>query len=68
MLNLTFQAGCVPVIMSNGWQLPFGEVIDWPAASITIDERLLLQATELLRTVPQPQVLNNHSFCLFFII
>jgi len=52
----TLQAGCVPVIMSNGWQLPFGEVIDWPAATIAMDERLLLQAPEILRTIPQPQI------------
>jgi len=52
----TLQAGCVPVILSNGWQLPFGEVIDWAAASVSIDERLLLQVPEILRTIPQPQI------------
>jgi hypothetical protein len=31
------------VILSNGWQLPFGEVLDWTAATITVDERQLLQ-------------------------
>ena len=39
------QAGCIPVILSNGWQLPFGEVLDWTAATITVDERQLLQVT-----------------------
>ena len=39
----TLQAGCVPVIMSNGWQLPFDEVIDWSSASLSVDERMLMQ-------------------------
>jgi len=54
----TLQAGCVPVIMSNGWQLPFGEVIDWTAATISIDERQLLQVPEILRMVTPPQILE----------
>jgi len=37
------QAACIPVILSNGWEFPFSEVIDWRKAAIIGDERLLLQ-------------------------
>ncbi|KAL8181680.1 UNVERIFIED_CONTAM: Exostosin-1b [Gekko kuhli] len=38
------QAACVPVMLSNGWELPFSEVIDWNQAAVIGDERLLLQS------------------------
>ncbi|XP_022129360.1 exostosin-1 [Pieris rapae] len=50
-------AGCVPVLLSNGWRLPFDERIDWKRAVIWADERLLLQVPELVRSVPPERVL-----------
>lgn len=52
----TLQAGCIPVVLSNGWQLPFAEVIDWSEAVVTVDERRLLQVTELLRSIPPAKI------------
>ncbi|MEE6520348.1 hypothetical protein FKM82_018191 [Ascaphus truei] len=40
------QAACVPVMLSNGWELPFSEVIDWNQAAVIGDERLLLQVSK----------------------
>jgi len=37
------QAGSVPFLLSNGWELPFSEVIDWKKSVIWGDERLLFQ-------------------------
>lgn len=39
----SLQAGCVPVLLSNGWELPFADVLDWSRAAVLADERLLLQ-------------------------
>lgn len=52
----TLRAGCVPVLLSNGWQLPFGEVIDWKTATIQPDERLLMQVPEVLHSLTKSQV------------
>ena len=39
------QAACIPVLLSNGWELPLSEVIDWNKAAIWGDERLLFQVS-----------------------
>lgn len=39
------QAGCIPVLLSNSWVLPFQSKIDWKQAAIWADERLLLQVS-----------------------
>ena len=57
----TLQAGCLPVILSNGWQLPFDEVIDWSSASFSIDERQLLQVPEILHAVTGPEVFSRRQ-------
>lgn len=41
------QAGCIPVLLANGWVLPFDSVIDWNLAVVWADERLLLQASDI---------------------
>ena len=48
LLCIYLQAGCVPLVLSNGWKLPFHEVIDWSQAAIDADERLLLQVRSTL--------------------
>lgn len=39
---LLAQAACVPVMLSNGWELPFSEVINWNQAAV-MAMRVLLQ-------------------------
>ncbi|XP_044741369.1 exostosin-1 [Chrysoperla carnea] len=65
------QAGCIPVILSNDWALPFQQVIDWSKAVIWADERLLLQVPDIVRSITptdilemrqQTQILWQHYF------
>uniref|UniRef100_A0A667YZB6 Exostosin glycosyltransferase 1 n=1 Tax=Myripristis murdjan TaxID=586833 RepID=A0A667YZB6_9TELE len=51
------QAACIPVLLSNGWELPFSEVIDWRKAAIIGDERLLLQVPSITRSVDRGRIL-----------
>lgn len=52
------QAGCIPVLVSNGWALPFDEVIEWGAAAVWADERLLLQVADVVRGAPAWRLLR----------
>ncbi|KAM9838296.1 exostosin-1b [Aulostomus maculatus] len=51
------QAACVPVMLSNGWEMPFSEVIDWNAAAVIGDERLLLQIPTTVRSINSERIL-----------
>ncbi|CAG2249748.1 EXT1 [Mytilus edulis] len=51
------QAGCIPVLLSNGWELPFSEVIDWSKAAVWGDERLLFQVKSIVRSLSVPEIL-----------
>uniref|UniRef100_W5NFU6 Exostosin-1-like n=1 Tax=Lepisosteus oculatus TaxID=7918 RepID=W5NFU6_LEPOC len=51
------QAACIPVLLSNGWELPFSEIIDWSKAAIIGDERLLLQIPSITRSVDHDKIL-----------
>ncbi|XP_030637856.1 exostosin-1 [Chanos chanos] len=51
------QAACIPVLLSNGWELPFSEIIDWSKAAVIGDERLLLQIPSITRSVERDRIL-----------
>ncbi|KAH8253390.1 hypothetical protein KR032_005261 [Drosophila birchii] len=50
------QAGCIPVLLSNAWVLPFESKIDWKQAAIWADERLLLQVPDIVRSIPPERI------------
>ncbi|OWA49861.1 Exostosin-1 [Hypsibius exemplaris] len=51
------QAGCIPVSLSNGWELPFSEIINWNKAVLVSDERLLTQIPTLVRSIEFDRIL-----------
>ncbi|KAK6474157.1 exostosin-1c-like [Huso huso] len=53
----SLQAACIPVLLSNGWELPFSDVIDWKQAVIEGDERLLLQIPSTVRSINSDKIL-----------
>lgn len=50
------QLGCIPVVVSNDWVLPFDGLINWQRAVVLGDERLLLQIPEILRSIPPDRI------------
>lgn len=61
----SLQAGCIPVILSNGWELPFSEVIDWSKALIQGDEQLLTELPSIVRSYSKEQILAMKQQALF---
>nr|XP_006631498.1 PREDICTED: exostosin-1c-like [Lepisosteus oculatus] len=53
----SLQAACIPVLLSNGWELPFSDVIQWSQAVIEGDERLLLQVPSTVRSISNDKIL-----------
>ena len=50
------KAGCIPIVMANGWVLPFSEKIDWSRAVITWDERLFTDFEEIINAISKEEI------------
>ena len=61
----SLQAGCIPVVMSDGWNLPFSSVIDWSRAVLHISEKALLQVPIILRSISRLQILSMKQQGIF---
>lgn len=59
------QSGCIPLILSNGWVLPFHEKIDWKKAVIFADERLLTMIPSLIRDFSDDVIFKMKQQALF---
>lgn len=51
------QSGCIPVLLSNSWVLPFSPHIDWKQAAVWGDERLLLQVVDVVRSISPSKIM-----------
>nr|CDS29094.2 exostosin 1 [Hymenolepis microstoma] len=52
------EAGCIPVILANDWELPFAEVIDWSQIAILAYEQTLSRLPVLLRNIPESRIIQ----------
>lgn len=50
-LNDALQAGCIPVIISDAYILPFSEVIDWKKASLELREDQIPDLPDILHSI-----------------
>lgn len=60
------KVGCIPVLSSDGWILPFSEIIDWKKAVVWTKENELMQVTSILREIPIEKVIEMRKLSLYF--
>ncbi|KAI1694599.1 exostosin family domain-containing protein [Ditylenchus destructor] len=51
-------AGCIPVVLSDDWVLPFAEVIDWSRAAIMAHESSVFFISDYLLNIPKERVME----------
>jgi hypothetical protein len=49
--------GCVPIILSDGWVLPFDRCIPWTEISLHLPESSIRHLPEILQRIPRDQVI-----------
>ncbi|XP_015904832.2 exostosin-2 [Parasteatoda tepidariorum] len=55
-LSEALKAGCIPVVVADGYIMPFAEVIDWKRASITLFEENLGDLVHILKSVSDEKI------------
>ncbi|XP_042473646.1 probable glycosyltransferase At5g03795 [Zingiber officinale] len=53
--------GCVPVILSNYYDLPFNDILDWQKFSIVLKESDVYRLKSILKSVPHEKFVDLHN-------
>ncbi|ESO89598.1 hypothetical protein LOTGIDRAFT_124977 [Lottia gigantea] len=50
------KAGCIPVIIADGYVLPFSDVLDWPRAAVQVREDDLTDVLKIIKTYSSARI------------
>ncbi|CAF0762871.1 unnamed protein product [Brachionus calyciflorus] len=60
------KVGCIPVLLSDSWVLPFSEVIDWNKAVVWGKESEITQLTSYLREIKEEDIIRMKKYSFYF--
>jgi len=56
--------GCIPVIISDGWVLPFDRQVDWPKIAFTIHEEMIMSYVPFLKNITQSEIFERQKLVM----
>ncbi|XP_002738985.2 exostosin-2-like [Saccoglossus kowalevskii] len=65
-LSDALKAGCIPVVLSDTYVLPFSQVLDWKRAAIRLNEEDLDQVASVLRSISPTRINSLRKQVTFF--
>ncbi|KAJ6304730.1 hypothetical protein OIU78_020325 [Salix suchowensis] len=53
--------GCIPVILSNYYDLPFNDILDWHKFSVVLKEQDVYRLKQILKDIPDNKLVSLHK-------
>ncbi|XP_019177511.1 PREDICTED: probable glycosyltransferase At3g07620 isoform X1 [Ipomoea nil] len=53
--------GCIPVIMSDYYDLPFSDILDWHKFSVILREKDVFELKQILKNITQEEFVSLHN-------